>query len=250
MADTNKFPSEVVDLPSKGKVYPKDSPLANGKIELKYMTAKEEDILTSENLIKKGMVITKLLDSLILTEGVTTEDLVLGDKNGVMVAARILAYGPEYVADVQHPKTGQKHTFTFDLTECPFKKIPDDLDDNDFEFELPISKHKIKFKLLTGKDENDIDKELKSINKVNPIASPEITTRMRYMILSVDGNDKQATINDFSQNMLARDALAFRSEIKRISPDIDMSTEVEMGGEMVTVTIPMTTNFFWPNTQV
>ena len=95
MAEEQKFPSEVVDLPSGGKVYSKDSPLRDGKIELKYMTAKEEDILTSQNLIKKGVVITKLLDSLILTEGVKCDDLVLGDKNAVMVAARILAYGPE-----------------------------------------------------------------------------------------------------------------------------------------------------------
>ena len=248
MADNNKFPSEVVDLPSGGKIYGKDSPLYDGKIEIKYMTAKEEDILTSDNLIKKGVVITKLLDSLILTEGVTTDDLVLGDKNGIMVAARILAYGPEYVAEIQNPKTGQSQTYTFDLTTCPFKKVPDDFTKNSFEFELPISKKKIKFKLLTGKDEAEIEKELKSINKINPIASPEITTRMRYMLVSVDGDDKQTTLNDFSQNMLARDAYAFRQEVKRLSPDIDMSTEVDMGGEMVTVTIPMTTNFFWPNT--
>ena len=89
----NKFPSEVIDLPSEGKLYPKDSPLSEGKVEIKYMTAKEEDILTSQNLIKKGVVIDRLLDSLILTNGVTTDDMILGDKNAIMVAARILAYG-------------------------------------------------------------------------------------------------------------------------------------------------------------
>ena len=92
----NKFPTEVVDLPSVGKLYPKDSPLSDGKIEIKYMTAKEEDILTSQNLIQKRLVIEKLLDSLIITKGIKCDDLVLGDKNAVMVAARILAYGPEY----------------------------------------------------------------------------------------------------------------------------------------------------------
>ena len=97
MAEQNQefqFPTETIDLPSDGKVYPKDSPLSSGKIDIKYMTAKEEDILTSQNLIKKGLVIEKLLDSLILTKGVKSEDLVIGDKNAVMVAARILAYGP------------------------------------------------------------------------------------------------------------------------------------------------------------
>ena len=207
-----------------------------------------EDILTSDNLIKKGIVITKLLDSLILTEGVTSNDLILGDKNGIMVASRILAYGPEYPAEVQHPTTGVKTTVKFDLTECAFKKIPDDLDSDQFEYELPISKTKVKFRLLTGKDEDDIATELKRINKLNPVASREMTTRLRYMITSVDGVEDNATITNFSQNILARDSFAFREEIKRVSPDIDMSKEVEIGGEMVTVTIPMTTNFFWPNT--
>ena len=95
MADEQKFPSEVIDLPSGGKLYGEDSPLKDGKIEIKYMTAKEEDILTSQNLIKKGVVIDKLIDALILTEGIKGSDLILGDKNAVMVAARVLAYGPE-----------------------------------------------------------------------------------------------------------------------------------------------------------
>ena len=109
MADNKQYHSEVIDLPSLGKVYPKDSPISNGKIEIKYMTAKEEDILTSQNLIKKGLVIDKLLDSLIITEGIKCDDLVLGDKNAVMVAARILAYGPEYDAEVINPNTGKTH---------------------------------------------------------------------------------------------------------------------------------------------
>ena len=119
----HKFPTEVIDLPSLGKVYPKDSPLSDGKIELKYMTAKEEDILTSQNLIKKGVVITKLLDSLILTEGVKCDDLVLGDKNAVMVAARILAYGPEYTCQVVNPNTNETKNHTFNLTDCPFNNL-------------------------------------------------------------------------------------------------------------------------------
>ena len=250
MSKDQKFPSEVVDLPSKGKCYPKDSPLSKGKLELKYMTAKEEDILTSENLIKKGVVITKLLDSLILTEGVNSNDLVLGDKNGVMVAARILAYGPQYDAEITNPKDGSVHQHSFDLTECPFKEIPDDLGDGNFEFELPISKQKVTFKLLTGQDEEDLTTEIKRLNKLNPVASPEMTTRLRYMIQSVDGDETPTTINELSQNILARDSLSLRQEIKRVSPDIDMNKEVEIGGEMVTVQIPMTTNFFWPKSEV
>mgnify|MGYP003132546698 CR=1 FL=1 len=252
MADKQQFPSEVVDLPSNGKCYSKDSPLASGKIELKYMTAKEEDILTSDNLIKKGVVITKLLDSLILTKGVSTGDLILGDKNAVMVAARILAYGPKYQAEIIDPKTGDLVNVEFDLTECPFKKLPEDLElnENGYEFTLPVSKKSIKYNILTGKDEDDIAIELKRINKVSRGASPEISTRLRYLIKSVDGDSSPEVVNNFSKNILARDSLAFRQEVKRVSPDIDLTQEVDLGGEMVEVAIPMTANFFWPDTDI
>ena len=124
----HKFPTEVIDLPSRGKLYSKDSPLAEGKIELKYMTTREEDILMSENLIKKGVVIDKLLDSLIVTPNVKQTDLILGDKNAVLVAARILAYGPEYTTEINNPNDpNKKITHTFDLSQCPFKELSDDI---------------------------------------------------------------------------------------------------------------------------
>ena len=133
----HKFPTEVIDLPSGGKVYGKESPLAEGKLEIKYMTTKEEDILMSENLIKKGVVIDKLLDSLIVTKGVKQEHLVLGDKNAVLVACRILAYGPEYTAEVTNPKNpDQQLQHTFDLSQCPFKTISEDIDYSDNSFDL------------------------------------------------------------------------------------------------------------------
>ena len=111
----NKFPSEVIDLPSKGKLYPKDSPLASGKVEIKYMTAREEDILTSQNLITKGIVVERLLNSLIVNPDVNSSDLLIGDKNAIMVAARILAYGPDYTVEVIHPTTNEKLQHTFNL---------------------------------------------------------------------------------------------------------------------------------------
>ena len=174
----HKFPTEVIDLPSRGKVYPKDSSLADGKIELKYMTTKEEDILMSENLIKKGVVIDKLLDSLIVTEGVKQTDLVLGDKNAVLVAARILAYGPQYTAVVTNPNNPEeREEHTFDLTSCPFKQLPEDVDysGNSFDYTTEIGKNKIKFKLLTGVEEKLIDKEIKQSAKYG--YESEVTTR-------------------------------------------------------------------------
>jgi len=243
----HKFPTEVIDLPSAGKVYIKDSPLSSGKLELKYMTTREEDILMSENLIKKGVVIDKLLDSLIVTSGVKQEDLILGDKNAVLVAARILAYGPEYTVEVVNPNDlEQKEQHTFDLSQCPFKELPKKLDysNNSFDFTTPIGKNKLKFKLLTGADEKLIEKDLKQSKKFG--YSTEISTRLRYTVIEVDGDSKPETISEFTQNLLARDSVAFRNYIRDISPDIDLTSEVEIGGEAVDVSIPLTVEFFWP----
>ena len=243
----HKFPTEVIDLPSGGKLYEKDSPLAEGKLELKYMTTREEDILMSENLITQGVVIDKLLDSLIVTKGVKQEQLVLGDKNAVLVAARILAYGPHYTCEVANPNNlEQKIEHTFDLTECPFKEAVDGVDysNNSFDYETPVGKNKIKFKLLTGVEEKLIEKDLEQSKKVG--YNSEITTRLRYTITEVDGDNKSETISVFSQNMLARDSMALRNYITEISPDIDLTSEIQIGGEAVSVSIPLTVEFFWP----
>mgnify|MGYP001257315524 FL=1 len=243
----HKFPTEVIDLPSQGKVYPKDSPLAEGKLELKYMTTREEDILMSENLIKKGIVIDRLLDSLIVTKGIKQEQLILGDKNAVLVAARILAYGPEYVVEVTNPNdSNQKIEHNFDLSQCPFKELSKNVkyEENSFNFTTPIGKNKIKFKLLTGADEVLIEKELKQSAKFGYDTS--ISTRLRYTVIEVDGDSKTDTITSFTQNLLARDSVALRNYIQEISPDIDLTSEIEIGGETVSVSIPLSVEFFWP----
>ena len=201
----------------------------------------------SENLIKKGVVIDKLLQSLIVTEGVKQEHLVLGDKNAVLVAARILAYGPEYTCEVTNPNNPeQKVEHTFDLTQCPFKQTVDGVDysGNSFDYETPIGKTKIKFKLLTGIEEKQIEKDLQQTSKFGYNA--EVSTRLRYTITEVDGDNKPETITAFSQNMLARDSMALRNYIQEISPDIDLTSEIEIGGEPVSVSIPLTVGFFWP----
>jgi len=243
-----KFPSEIIDLPSRGKVYPKDHPLASGKVELKYMTAKEEDILTSQNLIKKGVVIEKLLNSLILTEGVKVSDLILGDKNAIMVAARILAYGPEYTCEIQNPNTGERFEHTFNLSSCPFKEIGNGIEGNIFETTLPASKKKVKFKLITGTEESAIDEELKALKKLNAQVSSELTTRLKHILVEIDGKSEQSDINLFVDNMLSRDSLHLRQEINKVAPDIELTQEIDIEGESVKVDIPMTANFFWPAT--
>ena len=245
-----KFPTETVDLPSGGKVYSKDSPLSSGKIDVKYMTAKEEDILTSQNLIKKGVVVETLIDSLIVTPGVKNADMVIGDKNAVMVAARILAYGSDYEAEVTSPTTGETVTHTFNLADCPFKKIPKDVDtgQNEFTVKLPVSKAEVVFKVLYGRDETAIDKEIKSHQKLNVQVAPELTTRLKHSIISVDGDVEKGTIYNFVNSMLSKDSLFLRKEMVRVSPDIELRQEIEIGGEAVDVNIPLTVEFFWPKT--
>ena len=212
------------------------------------MTTKEEDILMSQNLIKKGLVIDKLLDSLIVTEGVKQADLILGDKNAVLVASRILAYGPDYTVKVQNPQSpDQEIEHTFDLSQCPFKEAIKDIDysDNSFDYETPVGKTKLKFKLLTGKDEKLIEKDIEQSTKYGYDAG--ISTRLRYIITDVDGDSSQETITSYTQNMLARDSVAFRKHIQDITPDIELTQEIKIGGETVSVSIPLTVEFFWPS---
>ncbi len=246
----NKFqyPTEEVTLPSKGLLYPKDSPLANGKIEMKYMTAKEEDILTNQNYIENGTVIDKLLKSLIVTE-FDYNELLIGDKNAILVAARILGYGSEYSFKYK----GEE--ITIDLTDIDDKfldesLIPDGV--NKFNFTLPTSKRKITFKLLTHGDEISIAGEIKGLKKLNKKSSAELSTRMKYIITSVEGDYESQTIREFvDKGLLARDARALRNHILEIQPDTDLSYEYEENnGDFVTIPIPIGINFFWPDVEI
>tara|TARA_Y100000114_G_C11741424_1_gene319134 strand:- start:590 stop:1336 length:747 start_codon:yes stop_codon:yes gene_type:complete len=240
-----KFPTEVVDLPSKGLLYPKDSPLSSGQIEVKYMTAKEEDILTSANLIQKGVVVEKLLESLIVDKSIKVDDLLIGDKNAVLVAARILAYGKDYEVEVE----GQK--VMVDLSSLKDKLIDESkVSDrsNEFEFQLPTTKRKLTFKLLTSADEKLIDKEIEGLKKIGDGISYDLTTRLKYMILSVDGDTKKTSINSFVDNeFLSRDSIEFRKYTNELMPDVDMtSTYTDVNGNEKEFTVPMTVTFLWP----
>ena len=243
-----KFPTEIIDLPSEGKLYPKDSPLSSGKLEIKYMTTREEDILTSQNLIKKGVVLDRLLEALIVDKNIVLDDLILGDKNAVMIAARILAYGPEYKCTVPHPDTGETAEATFNLTDCPFKTLPKDIDlknGNLFTLKLPASQNTIQFKLLTGTEEKLIESDIKANKKIGR-QDTDMSTRLKRSVVSIDGEEDWNVVQSYVDNMLSRDSLALRREINRITPDIDMKQETEVGGETVEVAIPLTVEFFWP----
>jgi hypothetical protein len=224
------YPTEIVKLPSKGLLYPENSSLSKGEIEVKYMTAKEEDILSTQSYIANGLVIDKICESIIVTPGVNYNDLLIGDKNAVLLAARMYGYGPEYKTSIV-TTDGRQIPITVDLTQVPHKEIDESLitkGENRFKFTLPKSGYEIEFKLLTVGDQKKINADLKSLEKhgINK-AAQNLTTRLRFMILSVQGKSDSATINKFVQNMLAMDSRALREYIQQIQPDIDLKVDAE-----------------------
>jgi hypothetical protein len=242
------FPTEVIDLPSEGKVYPSDNPLSSGKVTLKYMTAKEEDILSSQNLIKKGVVLDKLFESIVVDD-VNLDDITIGDKNAIILATRVLGYGPEYPMKFYSTHLDDEVEGLVNLGKVKTKEV--DLSSfnnkNEHEFTIPTGKNKLTFKLLTHGDEKAIEKDIAALEKFNKDASFDITTRLRYMIKSVDGNEDVGFINKFVSNMLVRDSRAFRNYVKKIQPDMDMVyTHEHEDGEREEVPIQLGVNFFWP----
>ena len=235
------MPTETVELPSKGLLYPEWSELSKGVVEIKYMSAKEEDILTNQKYINDLSVLDRVMKSLIVTK-FNYDDLLLGDKNAIMVAARVLGYG-------------EKYKFTFlgrneevDLSQLENKKLDESLFKdriNEFSFTLPHSKNDITFKFLTHKDEQAISKELDGLKKINPDASPEITTRFKYMITSVEGKRDMKEVREFVDNYLpAKDSRALREYINTVQPDVDLTFFPE--GTSVRTPLPIGVAFFWP----
>jgi hypothetical protein len=239
-----KFPTEIIELPSKGIVYPENNPLSSGKVEMKYMTAREEDIITNQSYIQKGVVVDKLLKSLIISN-INTDDLIVGDKNALLVAARVLGYGKDYTFEY----FGQTHTV--DLSTLENKEINESLFTqgvNEFEYTLPHSGNKVTFQLMTDGLEKKIEAELKGLSKINKENLPEMSTRMKHIITSVEGEVDKKHIRDFVDNgLLARDAKSLRDYILKIQPDVNFMFDREtLDGEIKETEIPITANFFFP----
>ena len=246
------FPTEVLSLPSLGLLYPEDSPLRSGTIDVKYMTAKEEDILTSNNLIEQGVVITRLLESVIADPKVKLNDMLIGDKNAIMVGTRILGYGKDYGIILTDPDTQEKVEHIVDLTKLENKPIDEKLfeNGNNFSFELPNSKRVIGFKLLTQNDENDIEEILKDYEKVEKLTGVSYTgtTRLKHQIVSIDDNTDQKEIDKFVDNeFLALDTRAFRKYLDDITPDIELKFDyTSQSGNLHKIDVPLGIDFFWP----
>lgn len=254
--EKTKQPTEILDLPSKGYFYSEDNVLSSGKIELLLPTARHEDILTSKKLINNGTVIDYLLESLIVDKNVNYDDLLLIDKDGLTLAARMLLYGANYKTQITCPACQENSIDNFDLSEfeskdIDFSKYTKGI--NSFSFELPKSKVNIEFKLLTIADEKNINSELKSTKKLKTLVDPEITTRLSFVITKYGNETNRFKIKNIVANeMLTYDSRALRSYIDSISPKIDVryTFQCDNCGHTQEMDMPIDVQFFWPTNRL
>ena len=251
-------PTEFVELPSRGKFYPSDHPLHNKEvIEMRFMTAKDEDILTSPALLRNGLAIDRLIENLIVDSNVNVNDLLLGDKNAVILAARISGYGEQYNVNVTCPNCQASIEHEFDLSEIPHQNgtIPEDDNENvyltpegTFVAKLPKSQFSVEFKLLTGQDEDYLEKVALKTKKLN-LPEASATNLLKRLVVSVNDVNVNSEINNFIDNMPAQDARFLRACVTTVTPNVDMTQEVECSscGTVSEMAVPFTSEFFWPN---
>jgi hypothetical protein len=242
------YPTMVVDLPSKGLIYPEDNPLSLGTVEMKFMTAKEEDILTTESYIKKGIVLDKLFQSLIVSK-IDYESMLIGDRDAIMIAARSYGYGDEYDTKVTTP-SGNTQVVRINLNEIPHKEIDESMfsRENKFFF-TTTSGTVIEFKLLTNGDQREIQENLTKVKRGDS-RDTQLTTRLYQMIQAIDGNRDRKFIKAYIENDLrAIDSRNFREYVAKIQPGMDMSIDIvdEATGEPFRTNIAIGLDFFWPN---
>jgi hypothetical protein len=206
------------------------------------MTAKEEDILTNQNYIKKGIVLDKLLESLIMGK-FDIKELITGDKNALLISSRILGYGKDYTFSYDGTE------YTVDLTKLENKPFDETkvTPKGTFMFTLPVTGTKVEFKLLNDKDNNTIDQENESMKKFNKDSSSEVTIRLKHQIISVEGDNDKNSIRMFVEQMLAQDSRALRKYIKDMAPDVNLSTNVKIDGVEESIDVPISLSFFWPD---
>lgn len=245
--------NEIAPLPSSGKTYPLDSSLHGAEtIEIKAMTTKEEDILTNKVYLKKGTVITELIRSCLIDRSINPLDLLSGDRNALMVAIRVTGYGPEYAVEMECPECSVKSPHVFDLSALTIQRLaltPVEPGTNLFEFKLPACGKVVKFKFMTGRDEEEIVAMNDKQKKLSLGAESNITTSLLHSIVSVDGIEDRAKISNFIRVMPARDSLALRNFMRDNEPGIVMRQETtcDSCGHVEEVGMPLGINFFWPS---
>ena len=250
-----EVPVESVPLPSGGRVYPVESGLHGREtVDIRAMTAREEDILTSRALIKKGTVITELIKSCLVDKSIDVNQMIIGDRNAIMTALRVTGYGSEYKTEVTCPACGENSKQDFQLTELPIKRLacePMAEGANVFQTKLPLTKKTVHFKFLTGEDESNLTTLMERNKKQGAQGESLITTRLQHQILAIDNIKDRTKINTFIRNMPARDSLHLRKFIDSNEPGLGMKTWMDCPHclESSEVRLPMGASFFWPDTE-
>jgi len=249
-------PTEFVELPSQGKFYPADHPLhGQDSIEVRQMTAKEEDLLTSQTLLKKGVAVDRLLKSLIVDKRINPDTMFVGDRNAMLIAIRVSGYGSDYTTKVTCPACGTTDKYSFDLNSVSITGpgSAEELgvinnNDGTFNTVLPATGLDIKFRLLRGDDERNVLSGLKNDRK-QKIHERAITRQLKNFIVSVNGNNTNEAINYVTSNMPALDSRHLRLAYKLTAPNVDL-TQVFICpacDHQQDMEVPLTADFFWPD---
>jgi len=250
-----EVPVESVPLPSEGKIYsPDSSSYGKATVDIKAMTAKEEDILTSRALIKKGTVITELLRSCLVDKTINVDKLISGDRNALMTAIRITGYGAEYTCEVECPECDEKNKNEFNLSELAIRRLaidPVEPGENAFNFTLPVSKKAVVFRFLTGKDEREmsVESDRRKKKKLSGDHDSLVTSRIAKCVVSIDGVTDRNKIMTFVRNMPARDSRELRKFMDDNEPGIEMKAWMSCSHcfEDSEVPLPIGAAFFWPD---
>lgn len=248
-------PTEIIDLPSGGKMYPVGHP-AYGKdaIEIRHMTTKEEDILSSQSLLRKGIAIDRMMNNIIMDEGVQVEDLIIGDRNALMYAARISGYGPEYGVFVDCDECEKEFEHQFDLSNYTdgYKKMEEGedyrfTDNGTVEFTLPMSKVVVQIRALTGEDEKRLEK-VREMKEKNNLPEAGLTDMLKMMLFSANGVEDKSQLNKFIDKIPARDSKSMRDLYRKVMPNVVIKEEVDCShcGHTMEMEVPILGDFFWP----
>ena len=245
-------PTEFVQLPSKGRFYPPGHPLHNQEmIEVKQMTAKEEDILTSRSLLKQGVAIDRVLQSIVIDPRIDVSSLLVGDRNAIVVSCRVSGYGSEYTTKIACPACEARNEYTFDLNEAvitsgTLEGVTQN-GDGTFNTVLPRSNLSVDFRLLTGRDEKFLTQGQTTKNKNK--ADRLITSQLRGILVSVNDNDTAEALNYVANNLPSMDSKYLREIYRNVQPNIDLTQhyQCEECGFQKDMEVPLTADFFWPN---
>jgi len=247
-------PTEFVELPSEGKYYPEGHPLyGETSIEIKQMTAKEEDILTSRTLLKKGVALDRVLASVIVDKSIDPDSLLVGDRNAIIIATRVSGYGNNYSTKVTCPACGEVQEYAFDLNNAEFYSGGDGtlgvVNNNNGSFDVILPKTGVtaSFRLLTGYDEKSLmsGSELDKKQKVER----NVTRQLSSMLVAANGDTSAQAINYLVDNLPSIDSRHLRLAYRQTAPNIDLTQNFECSAcdHEQDMEVPLSADFFWPD---